>query len=344
MTTLKKPASTVRMGLTRMAAGTREEAASAGDGCGLAQRIRTASPVEAAGRVADDDGADPAVVGVVCGDCAAPSEAGQGSSADGGGADVSGCTSCSTGLPWPRRHARRRCRTARRCGGLWASTWAGNGAVPGSRPGAGSARAGGGHGHDRRRPAHRGARLTRNAEQARNPERHQTRKSQHWTFGMKRHIGVDSRTGLAPSAAVTAAKVHDPGACAPGQELHSPADPQARRSGRSRARQEPHPVVDSRVGHVCAVVKRLWGFTEARYRGLARNANRRFVARGLANLDLTRARLMGSVRLPGAARYPRSPGAPQGNHGYRPEPINRRVRTGSAEPVHIGAAGSALPY
>jgi IS5 family transposase len=47
------------------------------------------------------------------------------------------------------------------------------------------------------------------------------------------------------------------------------------------------------VEHVFAVVKRLWGFTKVRYRGLEKNANRSFVALGLANLYLARARLVG---------------------------------------------------
>ena len=38
---------------------------------------------------------------------------------------------------------------------------------------------------------------------------HQTRKVKQWFFGMKRHIGVDSTTGLAHSAVVTAANVRD---------------------------------------------------------------------------------------------------------------------------------------
>jgi IS5 family transposase len=38
---------------------------------------------------------------------------------------------------------------------------------------------------------------------------HQTRKGQQWHFGMKLHIGVDSETGLAHSAVVTAANMHD---------------------------------------------------------------------------------------------------------------------------------------
>jgi IS5 family transposase len=50
---------------------------------------------------------------------------------------------------------------------------------------------------------------TKNASGERDPEMHQTRKGQQWYFGMKLHIGVDSKTGLAHSAVVTAANVHD---------------------------------------------------------------------------------------------------------------------------------------
>src|SRR5437762_3146133 len=50
---------------------------------------------------------------------------------------------------------------------------------------------------------------TKNADKARDPEMHQTRKGKQWFFGMKMHIGVDSRTGLAHSVVVTAANVHD---------------------------------------------------------------------------------------------------------------------------------------
>lgn len=46
------------------------------------------------------------------------------------------------------------------------------------------------------------------------------------------------------------------------------------------------------VEHVFAVIKRLWGFTKVRYRGLAKNATRLFVALGLANIYLARRRLM----------------------------------------------------
>jgi len=40
-----------------------------------------------------------------------------------------------------------------------------------------------------------------------------------------------------------------------------------------------------------AVVKRLWGFSKVRYRGLRKNATRAFVALGLANIYLARGRL-----------------------------------------------------
>ena len=50
---------------------------------------------------------------------------------------------------------------------------------------------------------------TKNADKARDPEMHQTKKGKQWYFGMKLHIGVDSQSGLVHSAVVTAANVHD---------------------------------------------------------------------------------------------------------------------------------------
>lgn len=48
----------------------------------------------------------------------------------------------------------------------------------------------------------------------------------------------------------------------------------------------------SKVEHVFAVTKRLWGFDKVRYRGLAKNATRAFVVLGLANIYLARRLLM----------------------------------------------------
>ncbi len=50
---------------------------------------------------------------------------------------------------------------------------------------------------------------TKNADKQRDPEMHQTGKGQQWFCGMKLHIGVDSETGLAHTAVVTAANAHD---------------------------------------------------------------------------------------------------------------------------------------
>lgn len=50
---------------------------------------------------------------------------------------------------------------------------------------------------------------TKNKEKQRDPDMHQTRKGNQWYFGMKTHIGVDSKTKLIHSVAVTPANVHD---------------------------------------------------------------------------------------------------------------------------------------
>jgi IS5 family transposase len=162
---------------------------------------------------------------------------------------------------------------------------------------------------------------TKNADKARDPEMHQTRKGQQWYFGMKMHIGVDSRTGLAHSAVVTAANVHDKhalpqllhggeqrvygdSAYASQKALIEAKAPRAkdftnqrvRKGGEidevERAKNRNKSKVRARVEHVFAVVKRLWGFTKVRYRGLAKNATRAFVALSLANIYLARGRLM----------------------------------------------------
>lgn len=162
---------------------------------------------------------------------------------------------------------------------------------------------------------------TKNAERERDPEMHQTRKGQQWHFGMKLHIGVDSETGLTHSAVVTAANVHDKhplpelmhgaeeklygdSAYASQQALIRSKAPQAQDWTNQRVRpgsatEELDRIINrvksrvrSRVEHVFAVVKKLWGFNKVRYRGLTKNATRAFVALGLANIYMARQRLM----------------------------------------------------
>lgn len=167
---------------------------------------------------------------------------------------------------------------------------------------------------------------TKNAEGKRDAEMHQTRKGKMWHFGMKLHIGVDSHTGLAHSAVVTAANVHDkhplPGLLH-GEELHvygdsayasqqeliagkAPAaqdltnqrvrkvngvpDQTQRRKNREKSK------VRARVEHVFAVIKRQWGFSKVRYRGLQKNATRAFTALALANIYMSRGLLLVQMR------------------------------------------------
>ena len=166
---------------------------------------------------------------------------------------------------------------------------------------------------------------TKNAQGERDPEMHQTKKGQQWHFGMKLHIGVDSKTGLAHSAGVTAANVHDKhplptllhgaerqvfgdSAYSSQRELIHSKAPQACDCTNQRVRagsatqgldevlNRAKSKVRARVEHVFAVVKRLWGFSKVRYRGLAKNATRSFVALGLANIYLARKTLYGQVR------------------------------------------------
>jgi IS5 family transposase len=166
---------------------------------------------------------------------------------------------------------------------------------------------------------------TKNADRARDPEMHQTRKGQQWYFGMKLHIGVDSQSGLAHSAVVTAANVHDKhplpdllhgheqrvygdSAYASQKALIASKAPSAKDFTNQRSRYAG--IVDeavrsknrnksrirSRVEHVFGVVKRLWGFGKVRYRGLHKNATRAFTALALANIYLGRQRLLAQVR------------------------------------------------
>ena len=50
---------------------------------------------------------------------------------------------------------------------------------------------------------------TKNAEKARDPEKHQTKKGNVWYFGGKLHVGVDAGSGLVHTVITTAANVHD---------------------------------------------------------------------------------------------------------------------------------------
>jgi IS5 family transposase len=50
---------------------------------------------------------------------------------------------------------------------------------------------------------------TKNREEKRDPEMHQTKKGKQWYFGMKAHVGVDSKTKMIHTVVATAANVAD---------------------------------------------------------------------------------------------------------------------------------------
>ena len=150
---------------------------------------------------------------------------------------------------------------------------------------------------------------------------HQTRKGQQWYFGMKLHIGVDSQSGLAHSAVVTAANVHDKhplpdllhgnekrvyGDSAYASQkglIRSKAakakdftNQRSRRNGIINEETRNKSRIRARVEHVFGLVKRLWGFGKVWYRGLQKNATRAFTALALANIYLNRQTLMAQVR------------------------------------------------
>jgi IS5 family transposase len=162
---------------------------------------------------------------------------------------------------------------------------------------------------------------TKNRQQERDPEMHQTKKGHQWYFGMKAHIGVDSRTKLIHSVAATAANVHDSQVLPDllhGQETRVWGDaaysgqrdvirqqaPDAKSfiqtkahrhrplSETERARNRTKSKVRAKVEHVFLVIKRIFGWAKVRYRGLAKNTHWLFISCGLANLYLARRRLL----------------------------------------------------
>ena len=162
---------------------------------------------------------------------------------------------------------------------------------------------------------------TKNADQARDPDMHQTKKGNQWYFGMKAHIGVDSRAKIIHAVVATAANVADSQVLADllhGEETrvwgdqayrgqtevikaHAPnaldfTNKRYRHRGIvdeiERARNRTKSKVRSKVEHAFHVIKRLFGFVMVRYRGLDKNAHRLFVTCALANLFMARRHLL----------------------------------------------------
>ena len=160
---------------------------------------------------------------------------------------------------------------------------------------------------------------TKNKQQQRDPQMHQTKRGNQWHFGMKAHIGVDARSGLTHSLVTTAANEHDLNQMSNllhGEELFVSADagyrgaPQreelaevdvdwliAERPGKVKILKQ-HPrknkvaihieymkaSIRAKVEHPFRIIKRQFGFVKARYKGLLKNDNQLAMLFTLANL------------------------------------------------------------
>ena len=158
---------------------------------------------------------------------------------------------------------------------------------------------------------------TKNQSKTRDEEMTSTRKGNQWYFGMKAHIGVDTRHGLVHTLVCTTASTHD--SKERDELLHGDereiygdkayVDETKRQECRSlgiewrvtikakrgqalnereknwnRSRSK----VRARVEHPFNVVKNLWGYRKVRYRGIKKNACQLFSLFALANLYLVR--------------------------------------------------------
>lgn len=157
---------------------------------------------------------------------------------------------------------------------------------------------------------------TKNSTNSRDPEMRQTKKGNTWHFGMKIHVGTDRR-GVVHSLITThaaAADIAQMEGLLHGQERevfgdqaywkeadrqrfrakgvkyrvnrrgthHHPLTEHQKKVNQSRSRTR------ARGEHAFRIVKRLWGFTKTRYRGLVKNTARAFATFAFANLYLVR--------------------------------------------------------
>jgi transposase, IS5 family len=162
---------------------------------------------------------------------------------------------------------------------------------------------------------------TKNADKARDPEMHPTKKGNQWYFGMKGHFGVDSRSKLIHAVVATPANVADSTVLPDllhGNETRVWGD-QAYRGQRAvvrqhtpqaqdfvnrryryrglvdaveRAKNRTKSKVRAKVEHPIGVIKRVFGFAKVRYRGLRKNAHRLLVTCALVNLFMARRHLL----------------------------------------------------
>lgn len=161
---------------------------------------------------------------------------------------------------------------------------------------------------------------TKNRERSRDTEMKQTKKGNRWYFGMKAHVGTDTRRGLVHRVVVTDASVHDSrvmGDLLHGEETAIYGDKaysdEAKRkeykergvewyinrkgrrgrllSDSDREWNHTHNTIRARGEHAFQVVKCLWNYRKVRYKGLYKNTAQMFSLFALANLYLVRKEL-----------------------------------------------------
>lgn len=161
--------------------------------------------------------------------------------------------------------------------------------------------------------------FTKYKEKAHDPELLKSKKGNQWYFGMKAHIGVDSKTKVIHSVAATTANVHDSRVleelldgdeirvwsdsayagqgdvierCVPAAKDFTEAKASRHKplSDADRLRNRTKSKVRAKAEHVFGVMKRVFGVTKVRYRSLAKNAYALFILSALTNLYLTRRR------------------------------------------------------
>lgn len=165
---------------------------------------------------------------------------------------------------------------------------------------------------------------TKNKTGERDPEMHQVKKGNQWHFGMKAHIGVDADSGLVHTVIGTAANVNDvtqghgllhgeesvvfadagyQGATkrpeATGVQWHVAMRPGKRKQqkhtpwGAVREQVEKLKAsVRAKVEHPFRVIKRQFGHTKVRYRGLKKNTAQLMTLFALSNIWMVRSRLL----------------------------------------------------
>ena len=158
---------------------------------------------------------------------------------------------------------------------------------------------------------------TKNRSGERDPEMHQTRKGKQWYFGLKAHIGVDSKEGHVHSLCTSAASVADKHLLPDllhGEERKVWGDGAYQGQGEAMRQTSPHAQdmtsrrvkykgfvdeiqkaknrvkarVRAKVEHPFRILKRIFGFEKVRYRGLKKNHERLCASFALVNLYLHR--------------------------------------------------------